>query len=227
MKKEQTTLEREIISKSHTKFKLWIYWITLLSGIMNVYAIKTFGATVTHHTGNGSWIALSNFQGNIPVYRFIVLIVFFFLGATISGIIFHRKIKLAKKRYAWILISGGIVLIFLQYINIGFRALYLITFWMGLQNGLFISYKGVTVRTSHITGYITDAGFSFGQYIKGNKRQLRYMLFYIKSICAFILGGFLGYYITEFLEYEYIIFGLLYILCGAFFLYLRNVEINE
>ena len=42
---------------------------------------------------------------------------------------------------------------------------------IGVENGLFVSYKGVVVRTSHITGSLTDAGVYIGHYLKGKKRR--------------------------------------------------------
>ncbi len=56
---------------------------------------------------------------------------------------------------------------------------------IGVENGLFISYKGVVVRTSHITGSLTDMGVYIGHCIKKEKLKISgkyfsvYLLFYL------------------------------------------------
>ncbi len=59
--------------------------------------------------------------------------------------------------------------------------------------GLFISYKGVVVvRTSHITGSLTDMGVYIGHCIKGKTEDKWKVYFCLFTILAFMAGGFFG-----------------------------------
>ena len=57
---------------------------------------------------------------------------------------------------------------------------------IGVENGLFISYKGVVVRTSHITGSLTDMGVYIGHCIKG-KTEDKWKVFFCLFILFFII----------------------------------------
>ena len=67
------------------------------------------------------------------------------------------------------------------------------------------------VRSSHITGYLTDAGFTFGEYLKLYREDVWKIKFYLLSILFFIIGGILGYLLIENLKYSLIIVGFLHI----------------
>lgn len=87
-------------------------------------------------------------------------------------------------------------------------------FFYIMQNAMFITYREVLVRSSHITGYLTDAGFAFGEYLKGYREDVWKIKFYLLSILFFIIGGILGYLLIENLKYPLIIVGFLYIIIG-------------
>jgi uncharacterized membrane protein YoaK (UPF0700 family) len=47
------------------------------------------------------------------------------------------------------------------------------TFWAsaacGLQNAMVSTYSGAIIRTTHITGTVTDLGAMIGQYLRGHR----------------------------------------------------------
>ena len=58
-------------------------------------------------------------------------------------------------------------------------------FYMGVLNGMFIFYKDVVVRTTHVTGYLTDAGFELGAALRGGSGHGWKILFYLGSLGLF------------------------------------------
>ena len=121
----------------------------------------------------------------------------YLLGATVSGLIFKQKILSFKENpYGLFLISFGIILLIQSHISCSTRiVMFVLSFVMGGQNGMFIFYRGLLVRSTHMTGYITDAGTALAtilkpEHVKDRKLALRNFLFYIFSMVIFVIGGF-------------------------------------
>ena len=73
------------------------------------------------------------------------------------------------------------------------RWLYYFSFVVGTQNGMFIYYHGMIVRTSHFTGYLTDIGVVIGRLIRGQKKDRWKVLFYFTSMLFFGIGGTISF----------------------------------
>ncbi len=143
----------------------------ILSGMLNIYGIKNFSSTLSHHTGNASFIAIKIYENQIH-FKLLFLLICFFIGSVFSGFIYCDKKHYPKKPCDFTLIFGGIILIFIELFElinitlIKYIEIYLISFYFGMQNAMFITYREVLVRSSHITSYLTDTGFTFGEYLK-------------------------------------------------------------
>ena len=110
---------------------------------------------------------------------------------------------------------------------------FLLSIGIGVQNGLFITYKGILVRTSHLTGAISDLGVYIGYLLRGKSFDTWKIFYYTVSLFSFFFGG-----VTSKMMYD--IYGkqsvyavsLGYILIGASYLILRkklerNLEYEE
>ncbi|MDK4492089.1 DUF1275 domain-containing protein, partial [Fusobacterium necrophorum] len=96
---------------------------------------------------------------------------------------------------------------------------------LGIQNGMYISYNGVIVRTTHISGNLTDAGVYLGKHLRGEKQDAWKMFFYIYNIFSFFLGNFWG--AEEFIkrgESCLLIAATLYFIIGSFYFILRELH---
>lgn len=170
---------------------IWISTLTFLGGATNISAILLYETTITHHTGNISRaaIALASHDFNLFVLLFSYLGLFC-LGSVIAGFLFYRRTKHLKNLYTFLPLALGMGL----YISLKFSAsteflLMVIAFGMGLQNGTYFKVRGIVIRTTHMTGYLTDAAFSLGAVLKGNHHELWKVLWYFFSISAFFIGG--------------------------------------
>ena len=66
-------------------------------------------------------------------------------------------------------------------------------FVMGLQNGMVVSFKGIVVRMTHMSGNITDLGVFIGYKLrKNNNEKLITGLIPFVAIISFVIGGILG-----------------------------------
>lgn len=171
--------------------KFWIAGLTFSAGAVNSVCLFRFAAPVSHHSGNITQMAIVLTAGLFTDFLKIFLIIFFFFtGAFTSGFIFHRRSFELKKHFGILLAFPS--LIFLMFHIFSFTPLIILcasSAVLGLQNGMFIFYEGILIRTTHLTGYITDAAFFLGTIIRGNKKKIKEVLFYTVNIAAFLLGA--------------------------------------
>ncbi|TJX13495.1 DUF1275 domain-containing protein [Tissierella creatinini] len=180
-------------------FFSWVGSLTFLAGAINICAIVLLNLTVTHFTGNISQAAILLASGDINTFAEIFyFIILFFVGSTVSGFIYHEK-ELDINGYDAILpiLFGIIIYVSMRITTNSATMLKIISLVMGIQNGMYVKIKGVLVRTTHMTGYLTDAGFCLGSLLQGKLELRLRFLFYILSILTFFSGGFISYLLIK------------------------------
>ena len=206
------------------RFKIWIAFLTFLSGFINVGAIRSFSLPVSHHTGNVSHLALSIAHKNIAEVCIITsAILAFFAGAFVSGLLFHQRKFGLKKRYGILLM--GLAMIFLSlalFKTPQILKVSALSFAAGVQNAMFIFYGDILVRTTHITGYLTDAAFALAMCIRGKKDKFRFFLFYSLNILFFLAGGITAGLIKT--DSFFISSACLYLIAGLYYFMLRKKQ---
>lgn len=199
--------------------------LCFFGGFINTVSIVKYSYTVSHFTGHISKAAINIGQGNfIEVLKIFTIIVAFIFGATISGFLVDGREFNLKRRYGYSILLLGIGLIFLYALaKDSLLFFYYLPFMIGVQNGLFISYKGVVVRTSHISGSITDAGVYLGHCLRGKKQDKWKVYFCIFTVLIFLLGSFLGiefYFLLK--DKVFIVAGLGYIFIACIYFSLKH-----
>ncbi|EMB28457.1 YoaK family protein [Treponema denticola] len=206
------------------RFKVWIAFLTFLSGFINVGAIRSFSLPVSHHTGNVSHLALSIANKNITeVFIIGSAILAFFAGAFISGLLFHQRKFGLKKRYGILLM--GLAMIFLSltlFKTPQILKVSALSFAAGVQNAMFIFYGDILVRTTHITGYLTDAAFALAMCLRGKKDKFRFFLFYSLNILFFLAGGIIAGLIK--ISSFFIASACLYLIAGLYYFMMRKKQ---
>ncbi len=172
-------------------FLSWIGGLTFLAGATNISAIILFETTITHYTGNISKAAISLGSGDFNSLWIIMGYVgLFSFGSVLSGFLFYERTQGMKIMYSVIPILFGIVLLTTLKLNSNEHILLkVIALGMGLQNGTFIRIRGILVRTTHMTGYLTDAAFCLGAVLRGNFHELWHLMWYLFSMIVFFTGG--------------------------------------
>ena len=206
------------------RFKIWIAFLTFLSGFINVGAIRSFSLPVSHHTGNISHLALSIVHKNITeVFIICSAILAFFAGAFFSGLLFHQRKFGLKKRYGILLM--GLAMIFLSltlFKTPQILKVSALSFAAGVQNAMFIFYGDILVRTTHITGYLTDAAFALAMCLRGKKDKFRFFLFYSLNILFFLAGGITAGLIK--ISSFFIASACLYLIAGLYYFMMRKKQ---
>lgn len=206
------------------RFKIWIAFLTFLSGFINVGAIRSFSLPISHHTGNVSHLALSIAHKNITeVFIIASAILAFFAGAFFSGLLFHQREFGLKKRYGILLM--GLAMIFLSlalFKTPQILKVSALSFAAGVQNAMFIFYGDILVRTTHITGYLTDAAFALAMCLRGKKDKFRFFLFYSLNILFFLAGGIIAGLIK--ISSFFIVSACLYLIAGLYYFMMRKKQ---
>lgn len=210
----------------NNKLFLWISLLAFLGGGMNAFAILEFSLTASHITGSVTRISTDLVYYNIPHLKIMLgLVVAFFTGAIVSGIIIGsgRDFEL-RKRYGDTFIFIGVLLKLLDiYLYTEVLFVFILAFSLGLQNGLFIRYRGMVIRTTHMTGTVTDLGVVIGHYLRGNREITWKMKYYAMNILSFITGGLLVGLGLKYLGRGIINYmSIAYILSGAYYFLLRD-----
>src|SRR5690606_37803551 len=189
-------IEGFVLRKKALKIQLtsWIFLLTATAGFMNVVTIILFSATSSHHTGNLSNSMIHLVKGDFEDFiRLIIVILAFFLGTMLSGFLFPEQAFKLKRRYGYIqLLSGLAIVAGSIMLNNPWWYLLEITLILGLQNGMFVYYKGMIVRTTHMSGNLTVDGLAVGRSLAGRKSELWKARFHLLILSFFLLGGIVG-----------------------------------
>ncbi len=178
----------------------WVYFgsfsLTLIAGLTN--AVGFLGVAhqgMTHVTGTVTLSSIELAQGDVLLALRALSVVFcFFAGAALSGLIIRDQQLRSSRRYGVALIIEGLLLFGAM---LAFRASsgggeYLAAGACGLQNALASSYSGATLRTTHMTGIITDLGTTVGQAMRRHPVDwFRFRLYWV-LLGGFSTGGIVG-----------------------------------
>ena len=205
---------------------LWMCILTCLAGALNAISIFGYdGTTISHLTGLVSKVAINITQGSPEgVWDVLRVILLFFLGAIVSGFITGERAFFLHKRYGFIIIAVGILIIIPYFIPAKYDIL-VFAFTMGLQNGMVVSFKGVVVRMTHMSGNITDLGVYIGYKLRGNKNE-KYItgIIPLVAILSFIIGGIIGVLLfSQIHNAVFFVTSAVYIIVGSIYFILRVI----
>ena len=182
------------------KLPVWVWFggiiLTFSAGLVNAVALLSFAnETATHVTGSITQAASSMAQGNWAKTLHLSAVIFsFFSGSVISGIITRgNRLKLGR-RYGFALALES-ALLFASMLSFQHSSLWgqlLASLACGLQNGMLTTFSGAIIRTTHMTGIVTDLGNKIGHWFTGKKMDKRRFALYLLLLAGFTGGGVTG-----------------------------------
>jgi uncharacterized membrane protein YoaK (UPF0700 family) len=186
--------------------------LSTIAGAINAGGFLVVGQFTSHMSGIVSTMAENLAAGMLGLLLTGgVSLLFFLAGAASSAIMIQwsRKREL-EAEYAWPLIAEAILLLFFALLG-GNVANYewlfvpvtvlLLCFIMGLQNAMITKLSHGEIRTTHITGMVTDIGIELGnafywnsqrhpdKHVRANTGKLKNLLI---LVMLFFLGGAIG-----------------------------------
>ena len=179
---------------------LWIqiggFTLAAMGGCINAIGLLcAHSHAISHMSGTITGIGIDLAQHHFAFARHATLIaVFFFLGCVLSGVIIRQSTLKAGRRYGVTLVCEAVLLVIAAYLlhHDAAGGLYVAAMACGLQNGMATSYSGAVIRTTHVTGIVTDLGIAIGLTARGLKADWRRMRLYLVVLGGFGIGAALG-----------------------------------
>ena len=139
-------------------------YLAFVAGFANASGLILFGAFTSHVTGNVARVSASVARGDIAgAAQAGVLVAVFLLGAVTASLLVETSLfrRTSSAYGAALLVQGGLLSAFVVT-----DAGSLLSFAMGMQNSLVTRLSGSVVRTTHLTGVVTDLGIEIARWAR-------------------------------------------------------------
>ena len=170
--------------------------LTFSAGMVNAIAYLSFtNQAVTHVTGSITLASVGMAQGEwASVSGLLAVVLAFFSGAFLSGLIIKGETLRLGRGYGFILLLESVLLMtsLWLYYHSSFSGQLVASFACGLQNAMVSTFSGAVLRTTHMTGILTDLGAKLGRWMRGAPTDKRRLRLYWLLLAGFTSGGALG-----------------------------------
>lgn len=136
-----------------------------VAGAVNATGFLVVGEYTSHVTGNVARVGGALASGNFPLaWHAGFLVLCFLLGAMTSALLTESPLRLGRTRFAAAVATEGLVLALFTVARLAWPGVPLtllaggLCYAMGIQNALVTRVSDAVVRTTHLTGVITDIG---------------------------------------------------------------------
>ncbi|AOA58519.1 YoaK family protein [Acinetobacter larvae] len=176
---------------------LWIqlgaFLLAMNAGMINVLGLFTvLHQAVSHMTGNVSLLAEAIVQGHSENFIYLFLIICsYVLGSSYSGFILgNSHFKLGRSYGTPLCLVAAFIVLCWAFLPYYPRyGLLWATAAMGVQNAMISHYKGMIIRTTHLSGVLTDLGLALGYKLRGLAVEPRRVALHLLIILGFLMGG--------------------------------------
>lgn len=183
--------------------------LALVAGILNSVGFVAVAVYTSHMTGITAGIADALVLGNLAfVIAGVVAITGFIAGAMCCAWIFNwgRRRRLQGKFANVVVVEASLILLFgllaeqLTWVHRNLVFVAILGLTMGLQNALITKISDAQIRTTHVTGMVTDIGIELGKLsylhrssdldpVVGNPHKLGMLALLVG---LFFVGGVIG-----------------------------------
>lgn len=149
-------------------------FLAFLSAAVNAGFLIHLGTSVSHLSGDVARVGVDAIRSYDEMTGLIANLVAatagFVTGAAAAGYFIHHPEFTFARPYGRSVAVIGVCLILAHifFKPMPIAAVLLASFSCGLQNALATHYRGVILRTTHLTGLLTDLGSNMGMRLKGH-----------------------------------------------------------
>ena len=203
-------MQATLIARTESADRRLAWSLATIAGAVNAAGFYVAGRYTSHMTGTMSLLADAlalREVGEAAVALSVILS--FVTGAAVSTLLINRaQRRLPNGAYAASLLAEAALLclggLIEWLVPEALRAPLLVlglSFTMGLQNAIVTRVSNARIRTTHVTGMVTDIGIELGKLIdrrltpaaEGDDAVDRQKLaLHVPTVCGFVLGGVLG-----------------------------------
>lgn len=172
------------------------FMLAMNAGMINVLGlICLLHQSVSHMTGNASLLAISLLERDYASVLFLILVIIcYVLGSSYSGFILGNSHFKLGRRYG---LPLSLVTVFILICNAFMEnyphyALLWACAAMGIQNAMVSHYRGAIIRTTHLSGVLTDLGLALGYFFRGLKAENKKIILHLLILFGFICGSIIA-----------------------------------
>lgn len=172
------------------------------AGFLNAFFLESvFATSVSHLTGTTTRAATQFATGNYELmFRHIGTVFCFFLGAGLNSLIVGDSQMRLVQNYGFAIMLEALLLLAPVFIppaspSLMHLSVSLVACACGLQNAMLTIYGTAVVRTTHVTGLVTDVGILCGLYVRDllvHRRVRQEGLWKLKIMAPLYMGFFTG-----------------------------------
>ena len=196
--------------RTHQEDRRLALWLATSAGLLNAIALGAFGFFPSHMTGNTSQFSseVSSTDLNDIIF-FATIILSFVTGAIIAriivlwGIMHNVRLIFCQVLFIEGLLLAGVSLyeMFFHTFTTNREIIVFLCGLMGIHNSTSTQLSGGRVRSTHITGTLTDAGILLASvvvamlrrdYSKDTAAQRSQLKTHLTTLFSFITGGIAG-----------------------------------
>lgn len=178
----------------------WVYFggltLTIVAGVINAVGfLGVHHQALSHMTGSVTIVGMEIARGQFGVaLHAAAILAAFFLGCLASGaIISQATLRLGRRYGVAMTLEAMALFLAVLFLRRGANAGdYLAALGCGLQNAMVSSYSGSTMRTTHMTGMITDLGIACGHFLRGDQVDWYRFRLYGVLFAGFFAGAIIG-----------------------------------
>ncbi|MDU3302595.1 MAG: YoaK family protein, partial [Enterobacter ludwigii] len=221
-------------------------WLATSAGLLNAIALGAFGFFPSHMTGNTSQLSSEVSSTDLNDILFFGTIILSFVAGAIMAriIVLWGIIHNIRLVFCQILLVEGLLLTGVSCYEMYFHALTtnreIIIFLcglMGIHNSTSTQLSGGRVRSTHITGTLTDAGISLASvlvamlrrdYSKDTAAQKSQLKTHLTTIFSLITGGIAGLILFRWIGFNAMLaLGVMLVVVAAFSIISTSVRVRR
>lgn len=164
------------------------------AGFVNAVFLGSLFNPVSHATGSLAEVSAAVMAGDARSLALLAVVVLAFVGgAMVAGAMLARPLDRGRRYGSAMLLQAGLLamaplVIAAEFVTAGAT---LGAAAAGLQNGMSSNYRGMTIRTSHMTGTLTDLGVFLGRRDHRAGELWKGGLL-VLTLVGFVSGGVVG-----------------------------------
>ncbi|WP_456295196.1 DUF1275 domain-containing protein [Vibrio sp. AK197] len=171
------------------------FLLALLAGLVNAIGLLGFQhQAVSHLSGTLTLLGTQLGVDNHSALHLLMIVLSFLMGAMFSGwLIENTALKLGRRYGVALCVEGGLLVVALKLLDIDLlTGQYFASAACGLQNAMITTFSGAVIRTTHMTGILTDIGLMLGARLRGEAFDFRKAKLFCFILLGFIGGGYVG-----------------------------------
>lgn len=212
----------------------WIANLIFVHTFLNASGVLHVGLTTGNHTGNLIKLGFAFLQKDENELFFffkpvVLVLLAFFIGAFLLGLFLEEKEEMVFS-YGKFQVPFLVLLFVCSVFPLPSSYFwYLMALGMGFQNAMYFRLRNYLIRTTHMTGVVTDMAVSLAYILRGKKEYLSRFVLCSSFLFVFVLAAFFAFlnHQKSIFSLEHVAFCMQLLACIFHFIYVYKRKKTE